>query len=153
MCVGGRVWMGVWRPCPPVHNNIVTPHHLFLLVTITFVVTCYAFYTPFLVACYATLHPALSVHRSIGLSHFTFFGFLWSLASQLLPIWSSDLKCGPRPPPRDWGSRVSGLGLYEWRENCHSRVVILLILLSNNDVLGIRNSPTKWLNPLTNRLV
>ena len=37
----------------------------------------------FLVACYATLHPALSVHTSVRplvrLSHFTFFGFcgLW----------------------------------------------------------------------------
>ena len=28
---GGRgVWMGVGRPCPPIHNSIVTPRHLFL---------------------------------------------------------------------------------------------------------------------------
>ena len=54
----------------------------------------------FLVACYVTLHPALSVRWSIrwyvGLSvrssHFTFWGFLRSLASLLLPKWSSNLK-------------------------------------------------------------
>ena len=47
----------------------------------------------FLVACYATLHPALSVRpsvrpsvrRSVGPSHFTFFVFLRFLASLLLP--------------------------------------------------------------------
>ena len=47
----------------------------------------------FLVTCYATLQPALLVRRSIRpsfgpsvrLSHFTFFGFLRSLASLLLP--------------------------------------------------------------------
>ena len=55
----------------------------------------------FLVACYATLQPALSVRpsvrRSVRPSHFTFFGFLRSLASLLLPKWSSDLKYGPCP--------------------------------------------------------
>ena len=65
----------------------------------------------FLVACYATLHLALSVRRSVRPSHFTFFGFLRSMASLLLPKWSSDLKYGPCPPARDWGSRVSGLVL------------------------------------------
>ena len=43
----------------------------------------------FLVACYATLQPALSVRRSVRWSvrrsHFTFFGFLVFLASLLLP--------------------------------------------------------------------
>ena len=63
----------------------------------------------FLVACYATLHPALSVRLSVGPSHFTFFGFLQSMASLLLPKWSSDRKYSPCPPARDWGSRVSGL--------------------------------------------
>ena len=40
---------------------------------------------------------------------------------------------------------------YEWGENCPSQVVILLP--SNNEALGTRNSPTKWVNPLTNKLV
>ena len=70
----------------------------------------------FLVACYATLQPALSVRpsvrRSVGPSHFTFFGFLRFLASLLLPKWWSDLNYGPCPPARDWGSRVSGLVSY-----------------------------------------
>ena len=52
----------------------------------------------FLVACYATLHPALSVRPlvcpSIGLSvrpsHFTFFVFLRFFALLLLPKWSGD---------------------------------------------------------------
>ena len=43
----------------------------------------------FLVACYATLHPTLSVRpsvrRSVGPSHFPFFLFLRSTASLLLP--------------------------------------------------------------------
>ena len=62
---------------------------------------------------HATLHPALSVRRSVGRSvgwsHFTFFYVFYSLTSLLLPKWSSDLKYGPCPPTRDWGSRVSGL--------------------------------------------
>ena len=62
---------------------------------------------------HATLHPALSVRRSVRLSvspsHFTFLGFLRSLASLLLPKSCIDLNYGPCPPARDWGSRVSGL--------------------------------------------
>ena len=34
---------------------------------------------------------------------------LVSLTSLLLPKWSGDLKYGPCPPARDFGSRVSGL--------------------------------------------
>ena len=30
--VGRRVWTGVGCPCPPVRNNIVTPHHLLYIV-------------------------------------------------------------------------------------------------------------------------
>ena len=39
---------------------------------------------------------------------------------------------------------------HEWGENCRSRVIKIP---SNNDALGIRNSLTKCLIPLTNRLV
>ena len=49
-----------------------------------------------------------SVCLSVQPSHFTFFGFVRSLASLLLPEWSSDLKYSPCPPARDWGIRVSG---------------------------------------------
>ena len=54
--------MGVVSPCPSICNNIVTPRHLFLLVTIAFVVTCYA------------LHPIFFVCPSVGQSPFYFFG-------------------------------------------------------------------------------
>ena len=47
-----------------------------------------------------------SVCRSVKLYFFYDFYFL---SIQLLPKWSSDLKYGPCPPARDWGSRVSGL--------------------------------------------
>ena len=81
----------------------------------------------FLVACYATLHPTLSVRRSvrwsvrwsvrrsvrrsIGLSvTLYFFGvYVFFFAIPLLPKCATDLKYGPCPPARDWGSRVSGL--------------------------------------------
>ena len=50
----------------------------------------------FLVACYATLHPALSVRlsvrRSVRRSHFTFSAFMGFLAILLLPKCSTDLK-------------------------------------------------------------
>ena len=41
----------------------------------------------FLVACYVTLHPALSVRLSVGpsVTRYFFFVFLWSLAPLLLP--------------------------------------------------------------------
>ena len=58
-----------------------------------------------------TLQPTLSVGRSVGPSHFTFFYDFISLTSLLLPKWSSDLKYGPCPPARNFGSRVSGLVL------------------------------------------
>ena len=51
------------------------------------------------------------VGRSVGRSHFTFFYDFISLTSLLLPKWSGDLKYGPYPPARDFGSRVSGLVL------------------------------------------
>ena len=48
----------------------------------------------------------LSVGWSVTLYFFYDFYFWTSL---LLPKWSSDLKYGPCPPARDFGSRVSGL--------------------------------------------
>ena len=66
----------------------------------------------FLVACYATLHPALSVRpsvrRSVRPSHFTFSAFMGFLAIPLLPKCSTVLIYGLCPPVRDWGSWVSG---------------------------------------------
>ena len=56
---------------------------------------------------HAILQPALSVRRS----RFPFFMILFFFTSLLLPKWSSDLKYGPCPPARDWGSRVYGLVL------------------------------------------
>ena len=57
-----------------------------------------------------TLQPTLSVRPSIGRTvMFHFFYDFTSLTPLLLPEWSSDLKYGPCPPTRDFGSRVSGL--------------------------------------------
>ena len=59
--------------------------------------------------------PTLSVRRSVRPSvPLYFFWFLRSLASLLLPKWSSDLKYGPCPPARDRGSHVSGLVTNKW---------------------------------------
>ena len=66
----------------------------------------------FLVACYATLHPALSVGRSVG-PLLTFSAFLSFSSIPLLPKCSGDLlKHCSFTPARDWGSRVSGLVLF-----------------------------------------
>ena len=59
----------------------------------------------FLVACYATLHPPMSICLSVGQSvgpFFTFLGFFYLLSSLLLPKCPSDLlyHC-PCPPARD----------------------------------------------------
>ena len=60
----------------------------------------------FLVACTRLYNPlCLLVGRSVTLYSFMFF----SVTSLLLPKWSSDLKYGPCPPARDFGSRVSCL--------------------------------------------
>ena len=67
----------------------------------------------FLVACKATLQPALSVRGSVGRqdgrSLLDFFLFLRYLASLFLPKCSSDIKYGPCPPVLDLG--VSSLVL------------------------------------------
>ena len=74
----------------------------------TFSFILFWFHIPFLVTCYATLHWSVGTSVGPSVTLFWFF-FLRSLASLLLPKWSSDIKYGPRPPARDWGSRVSGL--------------------------------------------
>ena len=52
----------------------------------------------------------LSVGRLVGWSvTLNFFYDFISLTSLLLPKWSDNLKYGPCPPARDFGSRVSGL--------------------------------------------
>ena len=68
----------------------------------------------FLVACFATQHPALSVRPSVGRSlhpsvTLYFLALMGVLALLLRPKCSTDLNYGPCPPARDWGSRVSGL--------------------------------------------
>ena len=66
--------------------------------------------TRFLVACmwlYKPLCP--SVGRLVTLNFF--YDFI-SLTSLLLPKWSCDLKYGPCPPAREFGSHVSGLVLF-----------------------------------------
>ena len=42
-------------------------------------------------------------------THILLFYDFYFFTSMLLPKWSSDLKYGPFPPARYWGSRVSGL--------------------------------------------
>ena len=54
---------------------------------------------------HATLQPALSVRRSVGRSHFTFFYDFISLTSLLLPKWSGDLEYGHCPAARNLWSR------------------------------------------------
>ena len=56
---------------------------------------------------HATLHPALSVGRSVcrSMKFYLFYDFyFWT--SQLLPKRSSDLKYGPCPPTQNLGSLV-----------------------------------------------
>ena len=60
-----------------------------------------------LVACTRLYNPLCpSVRRSVTL--YFFYDFI-SLTSLPLPTWSGDLKYGPCPLARDFGSRVSGL--------------------------------------------
>ena len=88
-----------------------------LMTLFSFFFFCFSLSLFFLVACYATLHPALSVRRlvgrlvgwSVGRSvgpHFTFFIRFTFLTSPLLPKWSSDLKYGPCPPARPLPTRT-----------------------------------------------
>ena len=63
-------------------------------------------FVEFLVACTRLYNPLCPL---VGWSHFTFFYDFISLTSLLLPKWSGDLKYGPCPPARDFGSRASAL--------------------------------------------
>ena len=56
----------------------------------------------FLVACYATLHPALSVGLSVGRSHFTFFMIfiLWPYCSCPIGLVTSNMA--PAHPHATW---------------------------------------------------
>ena len=78
---------------------------------IVFLVECYATLYPLCRSVGPLVHPSVCplVRLSVRPSHFTFFGFLRSLASLLLHKWCIDLNHGPCPPARDWGCRVSGL--------------------------------------------
>ena len=74
----------------------------------------------FLVACYATLHPALSVRRSIRPS--VRHTLLFLLFCGLRPHYSCPndevtSNMAPCPPARDWDSRLSGLVFSEWRKS------------------------------------
>ena len=100
----------------------------------------------FLVACTRLYNPLCpSARWSVGWSHFTFFYDFISLTSLLLPKWSCDLKYGPCPPARGFGSRVSGLVFFliPYGRRCYVsckslnlKVIIpMLYLLFNSIVL------------------
>ena len=120
----------------------------------------------FLVACYASLHPALSVrwsvvdplvHRSVrwsigpAVGHIFWEFFLRFLASLLLLKWSVDLNYGPCPPARDWGSRVFSLVLFAGNMSsdlCHrwlfsSYLLLLFLLHSASSWIIVNNKSTQ----------
>ena len=68
----------------------------------------------FLFACHTTTSRFVGWSVRLFVTLY-FFWFLRSLASLLLPKWSSDLKYGPCPPARDYGSCVSGLVSFHFR--------------------------------------
>ena len=63
------------------------------------------------VAVYPALfsHVLRSILPSVRPSHLIFLAFMFFWGMLLLSKCSTDLKYGPCPPGRDWGSRVSGL--------------------------------------------
>ena len=102
------------------------PRHFFILSHAIFHPQSHHFsssVTPFLVACYVTLHPTLLVHPSVRPSHFTFLAFIGILAIPLLPKCSTDLKYGPFPPACDWDSSVSGLVSYKIDFSTHANEI------------------------------
>ena len=82
----------------------------------------FSFIHSFLVACTRLCNPLCPlVGRSVGWSvtlYFFYDFYFWT--SLLLPKWSSDLKYGPCPPARDFGSRVSGLVFF--KKGSHSKI-------------------------------
>ena len=60
-------------------------------------------------SCSETFHATLSIGWLVGQSRFKLFYDLIFLTPILMPKLSNDLKYGPCPPARDFGSRVSGL--------------------------------------------
>ena len=107
----------------------------------------------FLVACYWTLQPALSVRSSVRPSvspsvgpsvrpsHFTFFGFLRFLALLLLPKWWSGLNYGPCPPARDLGSRTSGLVCAMVSLCSFSTFMFFVLMFKPHSALSLLNHP------------
>ena len=98
----------------------------------------------YLVACYATqprfVGPSIrpSVRRSALCNTYS-FGLLRSLASLLLPKWSSDLKNSPCPPACDWGSRVSGLVQLNdpwWTNSDHTSFAVAIPQLKRAKAFG-----------------
>ena len=92
-----------------IHMNFTSIHPFYSLSSFTIF-----FFLSLFSRVHATQQPALSVGRLVGLlvgwsvTLYFFYVFI-SLTTLLLPKWSGDLKYGPCPPARDWGSSVSGL--------------------------------------------
>ena len=97
-----------------------------------------AFHIIFLVTCYATFHPTLSVHLLLG--------------RLLLPKWSSDLKYGSCPPACTLDSCVSSLIVIRCTLSfCISYSVIycsITIKNGQNGNTGIRHNRKKTISPL-----
>ena len=97
---------------------------------------------------HATLQPALSVSQSVSwlvgwsVTLCFFYDFI-SLTSLLLPKWSGDLKYGPSPPARNFGSRVSGLVLV-------FAVVVLLLLLFTKLKTTVKQDKSKAVSKKSN---
>ena len=91
-------------------NNALISEHCLIFLSLMHLI--FYMILRFFSRVHATLQPALSVGQSVGWSvghTLLFFYDFISLTSLLLPKWSGDLKNGPCPPARDFGSRVSGL--------------------------------------------
>ena len=97
----------------PSHCDWIAMYPVFFLVSF-----CQIHFSFFLVACtwlYNRLCP------SVSWSFTYFFYDFYSLTSLLLPKWSSDLKYGPCPPARDFGSRVSRRNKAKWGHRVNHR--------------------------------
>ena len=98
-----------------------------------------AFHIIFLVTCYATFHPTLSLCLLLG--------------RLLLPKWSSDLKYGSCPPARDLGSCVFSLVVIRCALSSFISSSVILcsttIKNSQNGNTGIRHNRKKTVSPLS----